>query len=83
MFVAFIEARPDRPEDHPEPPREPWVLGALSWLLPWPALIVWLCVASRVLDGWAAVGCIDLAVGLAAWRCLRALPSDGLRHDRQ
>ena len=58
--------------------REPWLVALLGWVLPWPALIVWLCVASRVIDGWAGVGCVYLAIGLAAWRGLRALPTEGL-----
>ena len=48
-----------------------------------PALIVWLCVASRYADGWLGVGLIFLAVGLCAWRGLRAVPMEGLTEDRQ
>lgn len=62
---------------------EPWLVTALAWLLPWPALIVWLCVASRMVEGWIGVGCIWLAIGLAAWRGLRALPVDGLNQRQQ
>jgi hypothetical protein len=66
---------------------EPWVVTALGWILPWPALIVWLCVASRVIaewaDGWPAVGCIFAAIFLSAWRGLCLLPSDGLNENRQ
>ena len=73
----------DRFEEPSEPAGEPWILSLLDWVLPWPALIVWLCAASRVLDGWPAVGCIYAAVVLTAWRGLRALPVDGLNQDRQ
>ena len=62
---------------------EPWLLSALDVLLPWPALIVWLCVASRFADGWAGVGLVYAAVAIAAWRGLKALPSDGLDQSRQ
>ena len=63
--------------------REPWLVSLLGWVLPWPALIIWLCVASRVLDGWAGVGCVYVAIGLAAWRGLRALPNEGLSQQKQ
>ena len=81
-FVAFIDT-PDSSGDGGDGAREPWVLSALDWVLPWPALIVWLCVASRYADGWLGVGLIYLAIGLAAWRGLKALPDDGLNQDRQ
>ena len=62
-----------------------WLSGSLlGWFLPWPALIVWLCVASRLLDGWIAVGCVLFAaIYLLIWRGLRALPTDGLNQSRQ
>jgi hypothetical protein len=81
-LVAFVETH-EPFDDRGEPAREPWLLTALDWLLPWPAAIVWLCVASRYADGWLGVGLIYLAIGLAAWRGLRALPPDGLTEDRQ
>ena len=80
--MAFIEAGgPDRGDD--EPAREPWLLAAFSWFFPWPALIVWLCAASRFADGWFGVALIYAAIFLAAWRGLKALPADGLRQGRQ
>ena len=63
--------------------REPWLVSLLAWLFPWPALIVWLCIASRVLDGWIAVAAVFTAIGLTAWRGLRALPTDGLNQAKQ
>jgi hypothetical protein len=63
--------------------REPWLLTMLGYALPWPALIVWLCALSRVLHGWLAVIAIYTAIGIAAWRGLRALPRDGLDQSRQ
>jgi hypothetical protein len=63
--------------------REPWLVTLLGWLLPWPALILWLCAASRMIDGWAGVACVFAAIGLAAWRGLRALPMDGLNEVHQ
>ncbi len=71
------------PDDGGRPEGEPWLVTALGWLLPWPALIVWLCVASRVVDGWFAVLCIFVAIGLAAWRGLRLLPTEGLNQSQQ
>jgi hypothetical protein len=70
-------------EDRREPAREPWIVMLLDWLLPWPALIVWLCIASRYADGWAGVALIYAAIGLAAWRGLKALPADGLDQNHQ
>jgi hypothetical protein len=81
-FLAFIESH-DRFDDGGDRSREPWLLSALDWVLPWPAAIVWLCVASRYADGWLGVGLIYLAIGLAAWRGLRNMPADGLNQDRQ
>lgn len=81
-FLGFIET-PHGPGDDRDGAHEPWLLSALDWVLPWPALIVWLCVASRYADGWLGVGLIFTAVGLCAWRGLRSLPMDGLTQDRQ
>ena len=70
-------------DDHREPAREPWILTLFDLVFPWPAAVVWLCVASRYADGWLGVGLIYLAIGLAAWRGLRKMPADGLEQDRQ
>jgi hypothetical protein len=71
------------PDDGGGSKGEPWLLAALGWLFPWPALIVWLCVASRVIEGWIGVLAIFLAIAIASWRGLRALPTDGLNQQRQ
>ena len=81
MFMLVDTRKP--PDEGGGSAREPWLVHMLEWLLPWPALIVWLCVASRVLDGWAGVVCVFAAIGLAAWRGLRALPTDGLKQQQQ
>jgi hypothetical protein len=81
-MLMLIDTR-DSPGDEPGSGREPWPARALGWLLPWPALIVWLCVASRVLDGWPGVIAIYLAVALTAWRGLRAFPTHGLNQWKQ
>jgi hypothetical protein len=81
-MLMLIDTR-EPPDEGAGSGREPWIVSVLSWLLPWPALIVWLCVASRVLDGWPAVVAIYVAVALTAWRGLRALPTDGLSQGRQ
>ena len=82
MLFMLVESRAPF-DDGERRSREPWLLALLSWFFPWPALIVWLCVASRVLDGWIAVGCIYLAIVLCVWRGLRALPVDGRNQQRQ
>jgi bacteriorhodopsin len=82
MLFMLVESRGPFDEGS-RSSREPWLVALLGWLLPWPALIVWLCVASRVLDGWIAVACVFVAIGLAAWRGLRALPAEGLNQAKQ
>ena len=81
-FVMLVDTR-EPFEGRGEPAREPWIVSLLDWVLPWPALIVWLCVASRFADGWPGVGLAYAAVALAAWRGLRSLPVDGLNENRQ
>ena len=51
----FIES-PDSSGDERGDEHTPWVLSVIDWLLPWPALIVWLLVASRYAYGWVGVG---------------------------
>ena len=82
MLFMLVESR-EPFDDRERPSHEPWLLSLLGWFLPWPALIVWLCVASRLLDGWIAVGCVFAAIYLCIWRGLRALPTDGLNQSRQ
>ena len=81
-MVMLVDAR-QPPDEGAGRGHEPWLLGLLAWLLPWPALIVWLCVASRLIDGWIGVLAIFAAVGLSAWRGLCALPASGLDENRQ
>ena len=70
-------------DDGDRPSREPWLVTLLGWLLPWPALIVWLMTASRIVDGWAGVVFAFAAIMVAAWRGLRALPAEGLNQVKQ
>jgi hypothetical protein len=81
-MLMLIDTR-EPPDDGDGSTSEPWLLIALAWFFPWPALILWLCVASRYLDGWLGVFAIWLAIGLAAWRGLKAMPSSGLGDNRQ
>jgi hypothetical protein len=84
MLFMLVESRDPFDEgDDDRTSREPWLVTLLGWLLPWPALIVWLCAASRLLDGWVAVACVYAAIILCAWRGLKALPADGLNQSRQ
>ena len=78
----FIESR-EPFDDGGDARREPWFLTAIDWVLPWPALVVWLLVASRYADGWLGAGLAYAAVLVAAWRALRALPAEGLNQTRQ
>ena len=86
MMFMLVEAR-DPFDDGGKSSREPWLVSllvsVLGWLLPWPALVVWLLAASRVVDGWPGVGCAFAAVIIAAWRSLRSLPMEGLTQTKQ
>jgi hypothetical protein len=82
VFVALVDTR-EPPEEGGGSTREPWLAALLDWVLPWPALIAWLCVASRVLDGFLAFAAIYAALLLTVWRALRAMPSHGLDEYRQ
>jgi hypothetical protein len=65
----LIDTREHPPEPEPDGDRgEPWPLALLSWVLPWPALIVWLFVFGEVLDGWAGQACMLISLGLCVWR---------------
>ena len=81
-LVMFIDTR-EPFDDGREPARDPWIVTLLDWVFPWPALIVWLCAASRYAEGWLGVVLIYAAIALAAWRGLKALPADGLDQSRQ
>jgi hypothetical protein len=81
-FLMFIES-PDSSDDRDREGREPWILTAIDWVLPWPAMIVWLLVASRLADGWIGFGFAYAAVLVAAWRGLRAMPAEGVNQARQ
>ena len=67
VVVGLIDTRPG-PDGDDERRREPWPLVALDWVMPWPALIVWLVAASLVTDGWPATLCAIAAMVLGAWR---------------
>ena len=82
MLLMLVESR-DPFDDGEGPGREPWIVRLLDHILPWPALIVWLCAAALAIDGWPAVGCAFAAIALAAWRGLCAMPTDGLNQARQ
>ena len=82
MLFALIDTR----EPPPSGPsgREPWILTALCWAFPWPALVLWLFVASQMLDGWWGVIAIWCAVVIGTWRALRWMPiTDGMREYKQ
>jgi hypothetical protein len=81
-MLMLIDTR-EPPDDGEGSRSEPWLLVALAWFFPWPAIIIWLSVASRYLDGWFGVAAIYVAIGLAAWRGLRTFPASGLSDNRQ
>jgi hypothetical protein len=63
---------------------EPWLVTALRWVLPWPALIVWLFAAGQMLDGWPGAVALWAAVIVGTWRALRWMPGGGsMREYRQ
>jgi hypothetical protein len=69
------------------PPPEPsrggghWVLAAITWALPWPALVVWLLAAATMCDGRVGVAFAWAAVAIAFWRMSRAYPGVGGLRD--
>lgn len=79
----LIDTREHPPEpDHPRD--EPWPLALLSWLLPWPALIVWLFAFGEVIDGWAGEASMLTSLALCVWRLCRPFRGvDGLRDYKQ
>lgn len=81
-LVMFVESH-ESFDDVGGSRREPWLLTVLDWLLPWPAVVVWLLAASRFTDGWAGAGLAYAAVLIFAWRALSALPDDGLNQSHQ
>ena len=79
MLIDTREDPPGRGDDH-----EPWLVTALRWVLPWPALIAWLFAASQMLDGWAGVIALWGAIIVGSWRALRWMPEGGgMREYRQ
>ena len=82
MLFALIDTREPPPDGPPAP--EPWIITALRWALPWPALVLWLFAASQMLDGWLGVIAIWGAVIIGTWRALRWMPvTDGMREYKQ
>ncbi len=82
MMLMLIDTREEPNGD--DDPREPWIISALRWVFPWPALVVWLFVAGQVLDGWWGVIALWAAIIIGTWRALRLLPeSNGLRDYHQ
>ena len=82
MMFMLVEAR-DPFDEGEKSSGEPWLVSLLGWVLPWPALVVWLLAASRLVDGWVGVGFAFAAVIIAAWRSLRSLPMEGLTQAKQ
>ena len=78
--LLLIDTRDVPPE--PEPERRPSVLAAvaaaLGWLYPWPAVLIWLFVATMVLEGLAGAITAYVMLGVAFWRMLSIIPADGL-----
>jgi len=83
VLITLVDTRQPPDDEGGGRSREPWLVSLLAWFLPWPALILWLCAASRVIDGWVGVACVFVAIGLATWRGLAALPTEGLNQTRQ
>jgi hypothetical protein len=81
-LVMLIDTR-EPFDDRREPAREPWILTLFDWVFPWPAAVVWLCVASLYSEGWVGAAMAYAAIVIAAWRGLRAVPTDGLDQNRQ
>jgi hypothetical protein len=82
MMLMLIDTREEPHGDDDR--REPWIVGALRRVFPWPALVVWLFVAGQVLDGWWGAIALWAAIFVGTWRALRLLPdSNGMRDYHQ
>jgi len=82
MVFMLIDTREPPPDGSPKP--DPWIVTALRWVFPWPALIAWLFAASQMLSGWPGVIAIWGAVMIGTWRGLRWLPvTAGMRDNKQ
>jgi hypothetical protein len=79
MLLMLIDTRDEPPAGDPR--QEPWFITALRWALPWPALVLWLYIASELLDGWAGVIALWGAIIVGTWRLLRAIPEVGGMRD--
>lgn len=80
--LLLIDTRDVPPE--PEPERRPSaVAAALTWLYPWPAVLLWLFVATMVLHGLAGAITAYVMLCVAFWRMMRAIPADGLGSHQQ
>ena len=83
--LLLIDTR-DRPPE-PEPDRGPSALAmlsaALGWLYPWPIVLIWLFVATVLLEGLAGAIAAYVMLGVAFWRMLSIIPADGLGSHQQ
>jgi hypothetical protein len=66
------------PPPDPEP-HKGWAWAVIGWVLPWPALVVWLMFAALTFDGWIGVLFSWAACVIAFWRLFSALGVGGLR----
>ena len=83
--LLLIDTRDRAPE--PDPERGPSALdllsGALGWLYPWPMVVIWLFVATCVLEGLPGAITGYVMLGVTFWRMLHAFPADGLGSHQQ
>jgi hypothetical protein len=78
-MLLLVDTRTPPPE--PSRRRGEWLFTVIDWLLPWPALVLWLLAAAMMFDGWVGVGFSWAAVGVAFWRMSRAFRGVGGLRD--
>jgi hypothetical protein len=83
--LLLIDTRePPEPEPDPDGRSAGAVLAAaLAWLYPWPAVLIWLFIATVLVHGLpgAIAGYVLLCV--AFWRMMKIIPPDGLGSHQQ
>ncbi len=83
--LLLIDTRDVPPE--PEPDRGPSAMAvvsaALGWLYPWPAVLIWLFIATCMLEGLAGAISGYVMLMVAFWRMLHIFPADGLGAHQQ
>ena len=67
VLLMLIDTR-DGPPDGDDRHGRSWLFTVLDWVMPWPALIVWLVAAAIATPGLLGALCAVSAMLIGAWR---------------